>query len=352
MAVGMFKHVKIGGISIALPNQGFDTEELAKDMSERELKRFIKSTGVKRRYIASKAQTTSDLCYVAATKMLDKLDIAKEEIDACIFVSQNEDYNRPATAIILQARLGLQTQCMCFDITLGCSGYVYGIYVLAGLIEGGAIKKALLLAGDVNKDLEGELLFGDGGTATLLEYSEKESIINGLVKSDGSGFKAIYTPVGGQRNPFDEQNPDWENAKPKMNGADVFEFTITQVPEMIQEFNSVFKTSWDNYDYVILHQANKMMLKHIINKLEIPEEKAPFSIQDYANVSSASVPIGIADLCEKLGYEDKELSLLLSGFGVGLSLGVISMNVNPKNVLPIAFTDYVWDEVLEEKSDE
>lgn len=346
MAIGRFEHVKIGGISVALPTRCYDTEELATDMDERAIRRFVKATGVKKRYLSCKGQATSDLCFVAAEKIFERLDIDRKEIDACIFISQNPDYKRPSTAIVLQERLKLEKKCVAFDINLGCSGYVYGIYIIAGLLESGAIRKALLLAGDVNRDLDGELLFGDGGSATLLEYSEKTSIVEGLMRSDGSGYTAIYTPKGGQRQPLDEANPDWMNAKPQMKGAEVFEFTITQVPQLLKDFIETFHKTWEDYDYVILHQANMMVLKNVIGQLNIPSEKAPFSIQDYGNVSSASVPIAIVDLCRKFSDEDKSLSLLLSGFGVGLSLGAISVELSTRVVLPITFTDYVWDEKL------
>lgn len=135
MAVGVFDHVKISAISAALPVHSYDTNELAgRVMDERALKRFIKSTGVKSRYLARRGQTTSDLCYVAAEKLLSSKEIDRKEIDACIFISQTPDYKVPSTAIVLQERLGLNTECMSFDINLGCSGYVYGICMLASLI--------------------------------------------------------------------------------------------------------------------------------------------------------------------------------------------------------------------------
>lgn len=343
MAVGKFNHVCIRGIAVALPETCYSTEELAGKMDERALKRFIKSTGVKRRYLSCEGQTTSDLCFIAADHMMNTLAVNRNEIDACIFISQNPDFKRPSTAIILQDRLGLEKDCMAFDINLGCSGYVYGLYIAAGLIESGAVKNVLLLTGDVNRDLPGELLFGDGASASLLQYEESSNLIEGLLKSDGSGYKAIYTPVGGQRHPLSEASPDWENIKPQMNGTDVFEFTITQVPKMLEEFNQIFQKSWEDYDYVILHQANLMMLNHIISKLHIPKEKVPISIQDYGNVSSASVPIALADLCEKTGQKPRELSLLLSGFGVGLSWGAVSLTLDTNVVLPIIYTDFVSD---------
>ena len=349
MAKGTFKNVHIGGICVALPPNRYTTQEMDPNMDDRALKRFIKTTGVEHRYIANNGQTTSDLCYVAADALLKELNVCRTEIDALFFVTQNPDYKSPSTAIILQERLGLSKDCMAFDINLGCSGYVYGLYTLASMIEGNGIQKALLLTGDVSYDLSNDLLFGDGGSATLVERGN--DIMEGIMKSDGSGFQAIYTPVGGQRYPI-RKIEDIEHAMPKMNGTDVFEFTITKVPELFEEYKEVFQKEFSQFDYIIMHQANLMMLKHIATKLGIPMEKMPISIHKYGNVSSASVPIAIADLCADLDENEKDLELLLSGFGIGLSWGILSIRVNPKVVLPIIYSDYVWDEKFEKDYEE
>lgn len=345
MAKGTFNNVHIGGLCVALPSKAVATNAVAHGMDDKAIKRFIRSTGVEKRYLSCLNQTTADLCYVAARELLTQKNIDKSEIDAMIFVTQNPDYKRPSTAIILQERLGLPHSCMAFDINLGCSGYVYGLYTLASMIEGNGIRKALLLTGDVNKDLSNELLFGDGASATLIEAGG--DMIDGIMKSDGSGYRAIYTPTGGQRNPIVSME-DLENAVPKMNGTDVFEFTIKQVPALFEEYKITFGKKLEQFDYIIMHQANLMMLKHIANKLNIPAEKMPISIHKYGNVSSASVPIAIADLCENLEVPKQELELLISGFGVGLSLGILSIKLQPKDVLPIVYSDYVWDEKFDE----
>lgn len=342
MAKGIFNHVHIGGVCVALPTECFDTMDIAVDMSEKAVKRFIKSTGVEKRFLSKNGQTTSDLCYVAADRLLEEKNINRNEIDALIFVSQNPDYKRPSTAIILQERLKLSKDCMAFDINLGCSGYVYGLYTLATMIEGGGIKRALLLAGDINYDLPGELLFGDGGSATIIECGNDK--MEGIMKSDGAGYQAIYMPGGGQRHPLCMEKTDWEAMVPRMDGTAVFEFSITQVPELLMEFNQIFGKKFEQYDYIILHQANLMILEHIAIKCGIPSEKMPITISKYGNVSSASVPISIADLCSNLCKKEDKLQLLLSGFGVGLSLGVLAIELKPKDVLPIIFSDYVWNE--------
>lgn len=340
MARASFKNIGVAGISVALPKNCYSTEQLATDMDERALKRFVRSTGVKSRYLSIDNQTTSDLCYVAAKELIEKKAINTSDIDAVIFISQNPDYERPSTAIVLQARLGLTKNCMAFDINLGCSGYVYGLYFIAGLIESGAVKNALLLCGEVNRNLPGDLLFGDAGTATLLKNCSGH--MDGILKSDGWGYKLIYTPGGGQRHLLGKDGYDEASALPHMDGSGVFEFSISQVPELFKEYLNEFNKKYDDYDYIILHQANKMIIDHIVMKTKMPKEKVPISIDKYANTSSASIPVAIADLHNITG--DKKVNLLMAGFGVGLSLGIISAEIDMSCVLPITYTDYVWNE--------
>ena len=340
MAFCVFPDVRVSGICVALPTNKVSLDDIDTGMDERALKRFKKSTGIQDRYLSNGKQTTSDLCFAAADKLLTSFDVDKEAVDAVLFISQNPDYLRPSTAIILQKRLGLSKDCMAFDINLGCSGYVYGIYHAASLIVSKAATKVLLLAGDVNYDIEHEYLFGDGASATLIEAGEGN--ISGLLRSDGSGYKAIYTPYGGQRYPLTKDNIDSGDNKPRMNGTDVFQFSITEVPQLLDDFFSKTGTSISDYDYFVLHQANKMIIDTIARKAGLPADRVPISIDKYGNVSSASIPIAIADLFANI--EEDHVKLLTSGFGVGLSWGALSFDLDRECVLEPVFTDYVWDE--------
>ncbi len=342
MAFGVFEHVEMSGMCVALPTQRYDTKTVAKDMDERSLKRFIKSTGVEHRFIAKKGQLASDLCFSAADRLLTAFDVDRSEVDACLFITQTPDYQEPSTAIILQERLGLSKECIAFDVNLGCSAYVYGLYTMAGLIESGAIRKGLLLVGDVCFDqMKDQALFGDAGSATLLEYGSGK--ISGLLRSDGAGFQHIYVPYGGQRHPYDFEHPELLNEKQVMDGSAVFEFTIREVPKLLEDFNQMCGKSWDDYDAVVLHQANLMILKHIAKKLSIPMEKVPISIHKYGNVNGVTIPTTIVDMVQDTAPK-REMSLMLSGFGVGLSWGAVSMKIDPGRVLPFIHTDHVWDE--------
>ena len=162
----------------------------------------------------------------------------------------------------------------------------------------------------------------------------------GMIRSDGEGFNTLITPIPGSRFPgvYPGMETNELKIEKKMDGNDVFLFTITKVPKLFKEFFVAFGTSVDNYDYVMLHQANLMIINQIAKKIKAPAEKVPVSLTNYGNTDGASIPVGIVDLCEKLN-EKKKLSLITSGFGIGLSWGVVSFDIDTDDVLPMIFTD-------------
>jgi len=308
-------------------------------LSEKERKLLIKTTGVEEKRAAEKGMTTSDLCYESADRLLDQLKWDRAEVDILIFVSQSSDYYLPATAIILQDRLGLPKSCMAFDIGLGCSGYVYGLSVLSALMSASKMKKGLLLTGDVSsatcsyEDKSTYPLFGDAGTVTALEYDESSDPIHFNLQNDGSGYDKIIIEDGGMRNLVTEKSlVKKEVAKGvvraslnvALKGMDVFNFSVTEVPKSIREFCTYAEKSIEDYDFLLLHQANKLMNETIRKKLKYPIEQTPYSINKFGNTSSASIPLTIVTELRNQVASQK-LDLLLSGFGVGLSWGVCNL---------------------------
>ena len=205
MAFIEFKNVRIAGISAGVPKKKIcklDLKNLSKDY---DAAAYVETTGVLERRLDS--LTTADLCLPAAEKLISELGWVKEEIEAIIFVSQNTDYIEPATACILQDKLGLSKECYAEDVALGCSGWVYGLSNVASLVASGAIRKALLLAGDAKRRYEPtESLFGYAGTATAVEYSEGAEGFKFHFGTDGSGYDAIIIPDGGARNQISERS--------------------------------------------------------------------------------------------------------------------------------------------------
>lgn len=336
-----FHDVRIAGLACAVPSNIVWTESYKEYFGETVVDRFIAATGIEKRYLSDGKQTASDLSYAAAKALMEKRKISGDEIDALVFVTQTGDYKIPSTAYVLHKRLNIKQDCLVFDINLGCSGFVNGLYILAGLIESGTIDRALLLVGDtetnhqINDNTSFTMMFGDASSATILERGK--GIIRGMIRSDGEGFNALITPVPGTRfpgiNATDEGCP-----KKKMNGNDVFLFSITKVPSLFKEFYQVFNCSADDFDYFILHQANLMIIKQIAKRLKLPDEKVPTTLAEFGNTDGASIPVTIVDMCEKYG-SSKNLSLITSGFGIGLSWGVVSFDINSKDVLPMIITD-------------
>ena len=213
MAFFSVDNISIKGIAAAVPSQmesNWDYELL----TEKEKRLLVKTTGVEEKRRAPLGMTTSDLCFEAAQKLLSDLHWDPKDIEVLIFVSQSSDYYLPATAIILQDRLGLPKSCMAFDIGLGCSGYVYGLSVISSIMSTAGLSKALLMAGDVSsatcsrEDKSTYPLFGDAGTVTALELDTSAKTMTFSLHSDGSGHKAIIIPHGGIRNRASKESFD------------------------------------------------------------------------------------------------------------------------------------------------
>ena len=203
MAFLQFNNVRIAGLAAGVPQKVINNlRGGANTSSGYSAEDFVKTTGVIERH-SSETLCASDLCYKAAESLITDLGWDKQDVDALIFVSQHADYILPATACILQDRLGLNKHCYALDIALGCSGWVYGMSVLSSLVNTGAIKKAMLMCGDAkHRAAFDDPLFGYAGVVTALEYKENAKPIYFDLGTDGSGFDAIITPDGGARNQF------------------------------------------------------------------------------------------------------------------------------------------------------
>lgn len=349
MSVAIFEGVKITGLACAVPTHVDDIYDFIDVFGSDVVEKVISTTGVKKRHSVDENQTNSDLCYVAAEKLIAHKGYSKDSFDGIVLVTQTPDYARPATSHVLHTRLNLSNNCMAFDINLGCSGFIYGINIVASMIRSGALKRVLLCCGEAHtclspkEDKSSAMLFSDAGSAVILESGE--DTIHTLLKADGTGYRAILTPGLNARVKVDLDNFDYEKVKETMDGGAVFEFSIFQVPRAFKEFFKKFDTNIDYYDYCILHQANLFMLEHIRKKIKLPKEKMPISIDRYGNTSSVSIPLTIADLCYRKNVKEK-IKFIASGFGVGLSWGVADFIIDKRDVLPIIETDEYFKEAF------
>lgn len=341
MAIFSIPDISIAGIAASVPKKQLSNRDYDL-LSEKEQNFFIKTVGVETRRAADRGTTTSDLCYASAESLMKGLEWKPDEIELLIFVSQSRDYIIPATAGILQDKLGLPKSCVALDISLGCSGYVYGLSVMGRMMTGGAIKKGLLLVGDVStqttsfKDKSTYPLFGDAGTATAIEFVPGVADMSFNLQTDGAGYEAIIIPDGGIRNLASKDSFIYEKIDEgiernkyhiALDGMEVFNFSLREVPPNIRALAEYAGVSLEEIDYFVMHQANKIMNESIRKKLKIEPEKYPYSIVEYGNTSSASIPLTIVT---KLSDEasGKELKTLLSGFGVGLSWGSVILEMD------------------------
>ena len=335
MAFLEFKNVRIAGIAAGVPkNVASNLRPLEDDAvsSDYTPEAFVETTGVlERRY--SDFLTTSDLCYAAAERLIVDLGWNKSDIEAIVFVSQTADYIFPATSCILQDRLGLNRECYAEDVSLGCSGWVYGLSNVVSLLNSGTIKKAILLAGDAKKRAAGarDPLFGYAGTATAIEYTDGCAKFQFHFGTDGSGYDAIIIPDGGSRNQVSARSFDLENIDGKkihrmqtrMKGMDVFSFGITTAPKSVKKLAEHFGFDYLGADYVIFHQANMKMNNQIVKKLKLDPEKVPSCMYQFGNTSSASIPLTIVSQLRGK-FENKVTKFICCGFGVGLSWGTVA----------------------------
>lgn len=352
MIKSSFKGIKISGICAAVPDNYVSLEECAEGKiksGEFNLAKYIKSTGVTGKYICKENQTSSDLCVAAAERLIAEKGIDRSEIGVLVYVTQTPDYFRPATACVLQHRLGLSTACVAFDVNLGCSGFCYGVNIASSLLNSSNSKKALLLCGDVAaqtfdrqyKDLEICNLFGDSGCAALVEKTDSNNdTLSVYSATDGSGFKSIIVYGGYSRHPL-------MAVEPQMDGIEVFNFAVDRAPEMLKAYMADMGTTPDDYDKLVLHQANIYIMKQVTKRCGFPPEKMAVSIDKFANTSSVSIPLTIAnDYGED--NSDSEKRLLTCGFGIGLSWGVVEFSIAPKDVLPVIYTNEWFDDGITE----
>lgn len=336
MASFALNQVALRAVAAAVPRHVERNEDYAL-LSAAERALLVKTTGVRERRVAPRGLTTTDLCAAAASELLSRLAIPSEEIGLLLFVSQSGDYYLPASAALLQQRLGLGTGILAFDVGLGCSGYVYGLAIAGSLMRTCGFGKALLLAGDVSsivaspEDKSTYPLFGDAGTATLLERTDAGPTWQFNLHTDGSGADAIMIPDGLNRNGVTANSFTPQDVAPGirrnrlnliLKGPDIFAFALKEVPSSIESVLRDAAATMEAPDYFVLHQANRLINETIRKKLGIPEHKVPYSLDEFGNTSSASIPLTLVTrLRQQLAGGTHKL--LLSGFGVGLSWGSV-----------------------------
>jgi len=340
MAFLEFTNVGITGLSAAVPRTVINNYEYTTWFPKDIVKDIIDKVGIKERRFADDKTCSSDLCFAAAEKLINEMGADRSKIDLLVFVSQTPDYRMPATSVILQHRLGLAKSTIAFDLSLGCSGFVYGLSVVYALMQRSGLRKALLLDGETRskiyspKDRKTAFLFGDGGVAAMIERNKKFGKSYFSLNSDGSLEDLIKMNAGGYRNPSSVETleekvvDDYGNIRSEehgyMNGTEVFNFVIKEIPKDIKAVFELSGKTKDDVDFFVFHQANDFMNNYLMKKMKIPADQVPATIAKYGNTSSVSIPLTIvSELKEQLMTRK---TLLLSGFGVGMTWATAILN--------------------------
>lgn len=337
MAYSCFNHVKITGIDFVIPSnvcRNVDDYIHLFNNSTKKLERAKKIVGYGTRYSAPEGVTTVDMCVDSSKHLFSALNIEKETIDTIILVTQTPDYISPASAQIIQKELGLSKSCAAFDVTQGCTGYVYGLWLASSLIESRASKRILLCSGDVvvidsDLDQKGALLFSDAGCATILEYSDDKIYSSYLIGSDGYQYEAMLAPSSGARLPVtcdilktvftDKDGNKWRLNSSFMDGLAVFDFTMNVIPEHIKELLSISNFQVDDIEFFAIHQANKQILETLAAKAGIPKDKySTDTFIKYGNTSGTSCLLNLLDCCNT-SFVNKKKPYALISYGIGLS---------------------------------
>lgn len=350
MAFIEVKNVEIKGVATCVPKQ----IKVAKEMpyfTEAEADNFTNVTGVISSHLVPKGMTVSDLCQEAAEKLMAEAGWGKDTIDLVMFVSTSRDfYICPNTSNILQDKLGLRIDCIALDLPFACSGYVYALSVAGLMMQCGQIKRALLLVGEQTSANQSHLdktvwsLHGDAGSATLLEYNpEVKHTMQFNLGGDGSGWEAIICREVGVRCPTTEESlvvKKYEEGIERnamqcsMDGMSVFSFAITRPGQCIKGLCEHFEFDLTEIDYLLIHQANKMIDEKIRRKLKLEPEQVPYSMMYYGNTSSCTIPITMtSQVREQLS--SKENQLVMCGFGSGLSWGSARVFTDKIICLPV-----------------
>lgn len=344
-----FENVGISGIAAAVPSTIINNYQYTRYFPGEDVKEIVDKIGVKERRFAGPDTCSSDLCFAAAEKLFNDMQISREEIGLLVFLSQTPDYRMPATSIILLDRLKLPRNTITFDISLGCSGFIYALSLAYAFMQQRNIRKALILDGETRskvyspKDRKTAFLFGDAGVAAIIERNERFGKSWFSMNADGAYAHLIKIDAGGYRKPSSAETvkervvDDYGNIRSEehgyMNGADVFNFVIREVPK---DFYAILKysgTDVSSIDYFVFHQANSYINNYLVKKLKLDPQKVPSTIAKFGNTSSVSIPLTIvSELHDKLETPSK---ILLCGFGVGISWATAIITANKCHISPI-----------------
>ncbi len=330
-------HASIAAIEYFLPEKTVSTADLSAEFPDWSVEKIDSKTGIRDRHVVGADECSSDLAFAAAQKLFQSGACRPEQIDFVLLCTQSPDYFLPTTACLLQHRLGIPTTAGALDFNLGCSGFVYGLGLAEGLIATGQASNVLLLTAETYSkflnpgDKSVRTIFGDAAAATLVSAVDVPAPLIGpfVYGTDGSGGPNLIVPTGGMRKPRTVESgvpSEVESGNVRsqdnlyMNGAEIFNFTLTAVPESVQGLLDKSGMKLEDIDLFVFHQANKYMLDHLRKRIKIPEDKFQLAMNHCGNTVSSTIPIALKHASSDGKLKSGDVVMLV-GFGVGYSWG-------------------------------
>lgn len=333
----------ITALEYYLPEQRLNNEDLIDLFPGRSAEELAEKTGIWSRSIAGAKECCSDMGVAAAQRIMASGACTPDQIDFILFCTETPDYFLPATACLVQDRLGIPVHAGALDFNLGCSGYVYGLGLAKGLIQSGQANRVLLITADVitrfieKHDRSSRVIFGDGASATIIEAIESDDEIGlgpFLYGTDGRGAQNLIVRDGAFRDrPAGENGLD-HCAIPtlRMDGQKILEFAVRNVPNQVRKLLADAGLDQGDADLFVFHQASKYVLEMLRHILDIPEEKFCVSFVDCGNTVSSTIPIALRRAIDE-GQLVPGKKVLLCGYGVGLSWATTIVKWTPVKCL-------------------
>lgn len=322
-------NVGIMGLGTCIPHQiltNYDLEKIVDTSDE-----WIKSkTGISERHIASPDEATSDLAVVAAEKALKDAKIRPEEVDLIIVATATPDMSFPATACLVQEKLGA-VNASAFDLEAGCTGFIYALTVGSQFIASGMYKTVLVIGAEtLSRILNWEdrstcVLFGDGaGAVVLRSVPSDRGIIACHLGAEGTGSSKLTMPAGGSRMPATTETVKNKLHTVHMNGHEVYRFAKRIMVDITQTILEKADMTVSDLDLLIPHQANIRIIEAAVKKLDLPMEKVMVNIEQFGNTSSASIPIALEQALDQGKINDGD-NIVFIAFGAGLTYGAVAL---------------------------
>ncbi len=330
---------RIAGVSTCVPPRSVSNLDASLGFDPEEVRKVVAMAGVRERRVVDGGVTSADLCFEAAERLLERLGWARDSISGLVFVTQSPDYFLPSTSSMLHQWLGLGDCCAAFDLGLGCSGYPYGLYLAAAMLKAGGHQRILMLHGETPSrfpspdDQATTLLFSDAGSATALELMPGAPAGHFCLHTDGTGHTGLIIRGGAFR---DRCPADPRELHLRMDGAGIFNFTIKRVPPLIRDALELSGRSVEQIDSYLFHQSNRFIMKHLIKKAGLPEARVPMTIEDMGNCGGPSVAVTLTRMLP--AERERDLSVMLLGYGVGLSWGAAVVDIDRE--APLLHADY------------